>query len=162
MSRAARLNLQLHPAHVDREITQAAIMVDMQYIGLQPGYVVEEARQHTGPIIQEHGKPHDSSIAKQPLVQDPAQERTIHIAAADDQYHLAASGDGVFDLPNYNPELNPDERLNADLKHAIGSKVPVRTKAKLHAAATDHMATIEADPDRVKSYFQDPRVKYAA
>lgn len=68
----------------------------------------------------------------------------------------------VFYLPSYSPELNPDERLNADLKHAIGSRVPVRTKAKLHAAATDHMARIEADPDRVKSYFQDPRVKYAA
>ena len=68
----------------------------------------------------------------------------------------------VFYLPSYSPELNPDERLNADLKHAIGSKVPVRTKAKLHAAATDHMTRIEADPERVKSYFQDPRVKYAA
>ena len=68
----------------------------------------------------------------------------------------------VFYLPSYSPELNPDERLNADLKHAIGSKVPVRTKAKLHAAATDHMDRIEADPERVKSYFQDPRVKYAA
>jgi transposase len=68
----------------------------------------------------------------------------------------------VFYLPSYSPELNPDERLNADLKQVIGTKVPVRTKAKLRAAATDHMTRIEADPDRVKSYFQDPRVKYAA
>jgi transposase len=37
----------------------------------------------------------------------------------------------VFYLPSYSPELNPDERLNADLKHAMGSKVPMRTKAKL-------------------------------
>ena len=68
----------------------------------------------------------------------------------------------VFYLPSYSPELNPDERLNADLKQAIGSKVPVRTKAKLQAAAYDHMMFIEANPDRVKSYFQDPRVQYAA
>ncbi len=68
----------------------------------------------------------------------------------------------MFYLPGYSPELDPDERLNADLKHAIGTKVPVRTKAKLHAAASRHMVRIEADPDRVKSYFQDPRVKYAA
>ena len=68
----------------------------------------------------------------------------------------------VFFLPSYSPELNPDERLNADLKHAIGSKVPVRTKDKLRAAANDHMAMIQAQPERVKSYFQDPRVKYAA
>ena len=30
----------------------------------------------------------------------------------------------LFYLPSYSPELNPEERLNADLKHAIGSKVP--------------------------------------
>lgn len=68
----------------------------------------------------------------------------------------------VFYLPSYSPELNPDERLNADLKQAIGSKVPVRTKAKLQVAANEHMAFIEANPERVKSYFQDPRVKYAS
>jgi transposase len=68
----------------------------------------------------------------------------------------------VFYLPSYSPELNPDERLNADLKHAIGSKVPVRTKAKLRAAAHEHMQVIAADRGRVRSYFQDPIVKYAA
>ena len=68
----------------------------------------------------------------------------------------------VFYLPSYAPELNPDERLNADMKHAIGAKVPVRTKPKLKAAADDHMAMIGKSPDRVRAYFQDPRVKYAA
>lgn len=68
----------------------------------------------------------------------------------------------VFYLPSYSPELNPDERLNADLKYAIGSKVSARTKTRLKAAATAHMALIEADPERVKKYFQDPRVNYAA
>lgn len=68
----------------------------------------------------------------------------------------------VFYLPSDSPELNPDERLNADLKQVIGSKVPVRTKAKLRAAANEHMPFIAANPDRVRSYFQDPIVKYAA
>ena len=68
----------------------------------------------------------------------------------------------VFYLPSYSPELNPDERLNADLKQAIGSKVPVRTKAKLRAAADEHMQFIAANRDRVRAYFQDPIVKYAA
>jgi transposase len=68
----------------------------------------------------------------------------------------------LFYLPSYSPELNPEERLNADVKHAIGSKVPVRTKPKLRAAANDHMVMLENNPERVKSYFQDPRVKYAA
>jgi transposase len=65
-------------------------------------------------------------------------------------------------LPSYSPELNPDERLNADLKHAIGTKVPVRTKSKLRAAAEQHMQFIEANPQRVRAYFQDPVVRYAA
>jgi transposase len=67
----------------------------------------------------------------------------------------------VFFLPSYSPELNPDERLNADLKHAIGCKVPVRTKARLRAAADEHMHFIAAKRDRVRAYFQDPIVKYA-
>lgn len=54
---------------------------------------------------------------------------------------------------------NPDERLNADLKHAIGSKAPVLTKAKLGAAAGEHTQFIAANRDRVRSYFQDPTVK---
>ena len=68
----------------------------------------------------------------------------------------------VFYLPSYAPELNPDERLNADLKHSIGAKVAVRTKVKLKAATEDHMKAIETSPDRVKTYFQDPNVRYAA
>ena len=68
----------------------------------------------------------------------------------------------VFYLPSYSPELNPDERLNADLKHEISSKVPVRTKAKLKEAASKYMGKLEQDPERVRSYFRDPRVAYAA
>jgi transposase len=68
----------------------------------------------------------------------------------------------VFYLPSYSPELNPDERLNADLKYALGSRVQVRTKDKLKAATQNHMATLAANPARVVSYFQDPRIKYAA
>jgi len=68
----------------------------------------------------------------------------------------------VFYLPSYSPELNPEERLNADLKHVIRSKVPVRTKAKLQAAAVEHMTALANKPERVKTFFQDPFVKYAA
>jgi len=68
----------------------------------------------------------------------------------------------VFYLPSYSPELNPEERLNADLKHAIGKKVPVRTKAKLRDATQQHMDMLKSNPDRVRSFFQDKRVKYAS
>ena len=68
----------------------------------------------------------------------------------------------LFYLPSYSPELNPEERLNADLKQALYTKVPVRTKAKLKAATAEYMQTLENSPECVKTYFQDPRVKYAA
>lgn len=68
----------------------------------------------------------------------------------------------VFYLPSYSPELNPDERLNADLRHEISTKLLVRTKAKLKAAASQYMSKLEQNPERVCSYFRDPRVAYAA
>ena len=51
----------------------------------------------------------------------------------------------VFYLPSYSPELNPEERLNADLKQAMGKRVPVRTKAKLREAANEQMAMTGED-----------------
>lgn len=67
----------------------------------------------------------------------------------------------LFYVPSYSPELNPEERLNADLEHAITSKVPVRTKAKLRQAATEHMTMLEQTPARVKKCFGDQKVAYA-
>lgn len=77
---------------------------------------------------------------------------------------LAENKDRIeaFYLPSYSPDLNPDERLNADLKHALGSRVQTRTKDKLKEATKAHMNLLEQNPERVRSYFGDPRVKYAA
>ena len=68
----------------------------------------------------------------------------------------------LFYLPNYSPQLNPEERLNADLKQQMDKRVPVRIKLKLRAAANEHMRMLEQNPERVMSYFQDRRVRYAA
>ena len=68
----------------------------------------------------------------------------------------------LFYLPSYSSELNPEEQLNADLKNALYTKVPVRTKAKPKAATTEHMQTLDKSPKRVRKFFQDAHVKYAA
>ena len=60
----------------------------------------------------------------------------------------------LFYLPSYSPQLNPEERLNADLKQEMGRRVPLRTKAKLRAAATEHTAMLEQTPERVKPTFR--------
>lgn len=65
-------------------------------------------------------------------------------------------------LPSYSPELNPDERLNADLKHAITTSVPRRTRQGLLKKTTEHMKMVKASPERVKTYFKDKHVAYAA
>lgn len=68
----------------------------------------------------------------------------------------------LFYLLSYSPQLNPEERLNADLKQEMGNKVLVCTKAKLREAANEHMEMLDKNPERVIGYFQDPRVRYAA
>ncbi len=60
--------------------------------------------------------------------------------------------------PN-SPKLNPDEWLNAGLKYGIESKTAVRSKTKLQAVANDHMTMLSNLPERVRTYFEDPRVK---
>jgi transposase len=85
------------------------------------------------------------------------------VAARKDQIEL-------FYLPSYDlrkstwgsPQLNPEERLNADLKQEMGKRVPVRSKAKLREVTSAHMAMSENNPERVSCCFQDRRVKYAA
>ena len=54
--------------------------------------------------------------------------------------------------------MTPEVRLDTDLKHVIGRNMPVRTKAKLRAAAEQHMETIGNEPGRVNACFRDPRV----
>lgn len=68
----------------------------------------------------------------------------------------------LFYLPSYSPQLNPEERLNADLKQEMGKRVPIKTKARLRDAVNDHMMLLERNPERVIGYFQDRRVRYAA
>lgn len=57
----------------------------------------------------------------------------------------------LFYLPSYSPELNPEERLNADLKHVISTKVPARTKVKLKAAATEQCRLWKNHPNASKN-----------
>jgi hypothetical protein len=68
----------------------------------------------------------------------------------------------VFYLPSYSPELNPDERLNADLKYALGSRTQTRTKDKLKQATENHMNMLSQNPEPVRSYFNNPKIKYVA
>lgn len=77
------------------------------------------------------------------------------VAAHRDQIEL-------FYLPPYAPELNPDEYLNGDLKLGVAARAPARTKPELTHAARSHLRMLQRCPERVRRFFEHPRVTYAA
>ena len=68
----------------------------------------------------------------------------------------------VFYLPSYSPDLNPDEGVHADLKHAVPRKAPARSKQQLRRAAIGHMRRLSRMPKRIRSIFRHPQFRYAA
>lgn len=68
----------------------------------------------------------------------------------------------LFYLPAYSPELNPDERLNSDLKGQIRSGLVARTQDEVKSKIRSSMKIIQNRPERVRKYFEDPLISYAA
>ncbi len=77
---------------------------------------------------------------------------------------LAQNADAieVFYLPSYSPELNPDEMANADIKQAVTKLAPARTKLQLVKATSEHLRSVQRQPERVRKYFEHGPVRYAA
>lgn len=65
----------------------------------------------------------------------------------------------LFYLPPYSPDLNPDEHVKADEKYGVGSK---SIKEGLRAAAEEPMNMLRKRPERIRRYFLDPAIAYAA
>jgi transposase len=68
----------------------------------------------------------------------------------------------LFFLPSYAPDLNPDEYLNCDLKARLNAAEPVRSDSQLKTKVLSHLRTLQRSPDRVKAYFQNEHIRYAA
>ena len=68
----------------------------------------------------------------------------------------------VFYLPSYSPELNPDEMANADIKQAVTTLAPARTKLQLIKATARHFRSVQRQPERIRKYFEHDPVRYAA
>ncbi len=51
---------------------------------------------------------------------------------------------------------------NADIKQAVTSRAPARTKLQLVKAASSHLRSAQKQPERIRRYFQHHSVKYAA
>jgi transposase len=68
----------------------------------------------------------------------------------------------LFYLPSYSPELNPDERLNADLKGQVRTGLVARDGKQVKNKVRSAMKMIQRRPKRVRAYFKDPIIAYAA
>ncbi len=65
-------------------------------------------------------------------------------------------------LPSYSSELNPDEYLNNDLKQEMNQKAPACTKEQLEKDVSTHLENRQAQPDVIKSFFNNKYVTYAS
>lgn len=68
----------------------------------------------------------------------------------------------IFYLPSYSPELNPDEYLNCDLKNGVHTLPPSRSKKGLKKNVFSHMKKLQKSPARVRKYFLNENISYAA
>jgi len=68
----------------------------------------------------------------------------------------------LFFLPPYAPELNPDEYLNNDLKQHLSLRPKPKDKPALVKQVRATMQALQRQPDRTRSYFRAPAVRYAA
>ena len=67
----------------------------------------------------------------------------------------------VFYLPSYSPELNPDERLNRDLKTHFHSGALVKNEKEFKNKVVSFLRKIQKTPFRIKNYFKSREVEYA-
>ncbi|MGW1186355.1 IS630 family transposase [Streptomyces sp. NPDC002559] len=76
---------------------------------------------------------------------------------------LAAHPDDIelHFLSAYSPELNPDELVNADLKHSLPKQHRARVQAELAAETRRFFRRRQRQPHIVRGYFDGPHVRYA-
>jgi len=68
----------------------------------------------------------------------------------------------VFYLPSYSPELNPDEKLNQDVKsNAVGRRRP-HDENQMVRNVRSYLYSRQRKPHVVKKYFEADSVRYAA
>ena len=65
-------------------------------------------------------------------------------------------------MPSYSPELNPDERLNRDLKTHFHSGSLAKSKKDLKNEVVSYLRGIQKTQFRIKNYFTSRDVKCAA
>lgn len=68
----------------------------------------------------------------------------------------------LFYLPPYSPDLNPDEYLNQDIKTNTVRSNPPRNKDDMHRSVNNFLQKKKRSKERVKQYFKNENINYAA
>src|SRR5208283_2198808 len=68
----------------------------------------------------------------------------------------------IFWLPAYSPELNPDELLNQDVKTNALGRVRPENLHQMMDFVRSYLRITQGGPKRVKRYFHEGHVQYAA
>jgi transposase len=87
----------------------------------------------------------------------------VHVAAKVKKWLRRNEGRiQVFYLPSYSPDLNPDEKLNQDVKsNAAGRRRP-HSQEEMVRNVRSYLYSRQRCPQIVKRYFEAESVRYAA
>ncbi|MEK7522288.1 MAG: IS630 family transposase, partial [Patescibacteria group bacterium] len=67
----------------------------------------------------------------------------------------------IYYLPSYSPELNPDEQVWNNVKGKIGRST-IKGPDDLDKKVRGHLISLQRNPEKIRMFFQEPNVKYAA
>ena len=68
----------------------------------------------------------------------------------------------LFYLPPYSPDRNPDELVWKHLKADTVGRMAITDKADFKAKVRASMRQLQNDPEKIRSFYQKPSLKYAA
>lgn len=88
---------------------------------------------------------------------------TVHHAKVLKEY--AANSNGrlrLYFLPPYSPDLNPDEWVWKNVKHDNLGRASARHEGELAQFARSALSRLKEMPDKVRSFFSDPALRYIA
>src|SRR5208282_747357 len=68
----------------------------------------------------------------------------------------------LFYLPPYSPDRNPDELVWKHLKADTVGRMAITDKADFHTKVRAFMCKLQTDPEKIRSFYQKPSLKYAA
>jgi transposase len=90
-------------------------------------------------------------------------QHSVHVAAKVKKW-LRKNEDRIqfFYLPSYSPDLNPDEKLNQDVKsNAVGRRRP-HTHEEMVRNVRSYLYSRQKSPQIVNKYFDAESIRYAA